>query len=378
LSVGLGIGGTGIDIHYSSGSLYVYFCGTARTFAWTPVAGRWTNIVLQRRAGTLEAFIHGQKSASTYADASSVAVSNGVRIGVAGDVGYGGWNGAIREVRISDVARYTDSFTPSQTGFTVDANTKLYIKGNEDNGVTTFVDQTGKTVTTAGDTKIKYTEDYRSCIFKDDSASAHHPYPVGSAKVDFMAIGSGVGYFDGTNSTITTPSAADLNLASEDFTIELYARHSNVSDGTQGYVRKLANAGGTGFCFLRNTGNGLAFFINGNAVPIQAPSAGGFTLNTWEHLSVTRSGTTYRLFVNGNLEATATSATAIADNTEVLMVGKGSTYSAGSWYKEADYFLIGLLDNIRISKGVARYTATFNPPSDFPVNSGFLPFFMGI
>jgi hypothetical protein len=62
------------------------------------------------------------------------------------------------------------------------------------------------------------------------------------------------------------------------------------------------------------------------------------------------------LFVNGSLENTATNTSSINTSSKTVYVG-GIT-------KDSQY-LNGLLDNIRISKGVARYTATFNPPDDY-------------
>lgn len=277
--------------------------------------------------------------------------------------------GYAKEVRVSNVARYTANFTPSQTGFTVDANTKLYIKGDEDNGVTTFVDQTGKDVTTVGDTKIKYTEDYRSCVFKDDSASAHKPYPMGSAKVDFFtASGSGVGYFDGSGNVCTVTSNDFAIADNELFSFEGYGR-----------LNSLANDYATPFSayYAANTGWMVYFrpLYMGSGGAAMYPYTGGaiyywnFTvpINSWFHFSWTRdSSENVRFFLNGVLQLTSTGAEyhnlggAFAYGTDFGIGGGASSYAWGT------YCWRGILDNIRISKGVARYTATFNPPVDYP------------
>jgi hypothetical protein len=60
-----------------------------------------------------------------------------------------------------------------------------------------------------------------------------------------------------------------------------------------------------------------------------------------------------KIYLNGTVGATTDTHNAALDYSEPLYIG--SAYGGGS-------VLNGLLDNIRISKGAARYTDTFNPP----------------
>ena len=53
------------------------------------------------------------------------------------------YNGYLDEIRISNTARYTTTFTPSTTAFTEDANTLLLIHSDTTNGSTTFTDDSG-------------------------------------------------------------------------------------------------------------------------------------------------------------------------------------------------------------------------------------------
>ena len=272
------------------------------------------------------------------------------------------FTGSMREIRISDSARYLNPFTPSQSGFTVDANTKLYIKGNENNGVTTFVDSetSPKTVTTAGDTKIKYTEDYRSCIFKDETGK--FPYPVGSAKVDFFAIGSGVGYFDGTNSYLSVPDSEDWNFGTGDVTIEQYIRLKTITGYITPYDQPI---NGNNFVRCRiNDGTSsdgkLRFYAYSGGSPVGAiitNGASGILANTWYHLAYVRSGASGYIMLNGTVLPTTVSTAfgTFPDLASQINIGYNST---------DNNYTNGLIDNIRISKGVARYTASFNPPND--------------
>lgn len=340
--------GNGLSLHYDGAGQILGYIATANVAgSWTPVVNKWYHIALVRNSSTVKVYVDGvEKATGTIATAMAYATTlyigqmfNSTQL----------LTGYMREIRVSNVARYTTAFTPSQTGFTVDANTKLYIKGNEANGVTTFVDSetTPKTVTTNGDTKIKWTEDYRSCIFKDDGNTGHKPYPAGLAKVDFFAMSTGVGYFDGTNSYLSLPSDADYGFGTGDLTEEFYVRWKTV--GNQNLING-DYAGNKGLTIFLDTGNSIGVYSNGVS---KAAAAFVPVANTWYYILVSRSGTSLKIFINGTDSTTSggTDSTNITQST--LVVGSYST----TWFN-------GLMDNIRIAKGVARYTATFDPPFD--------------
>jgi hypothetical protein len=97
----------------------------------------------------------------------------------------------------------------------------------------------------------------------------------------------------------------------------------------------------------------LASTGTGNA----AVATFAFSLNQWYHIAATRAGATTRLFVNG---------TSLTLTTNTLQVNSASTgtLSIGSERLFANYNhdLNGYIDDLRITKGVARYTASFTPP----------------
>jgi hypothetical protein len=79
-------------------------------------------------------------------------------------------------------------------------------------------------------------------------------------------------------------------------------------------------------------------------------SAGtSFSYNTWTHLAISRQGTTTRMFVNGVLGHSFND----TRNYNVLKGLIGNAQKAGTAH----------LDDIRITKGYARYTANFTPPN---------------
>jgi hypothetical protein len=79
--------------------------------------------------------------------------------------------------------------------------------------------------------------------------------------------------------------------------------------------------------------------------------------NTWYHIAVTRSGNTFRSFVNGVVEKTFTvSGTIFSDATIPYNIGR-TAYQSGNFYYN------GYMDDFRITRGYARYTGNFTPPT---------------
>ena len=72
------------------------------------------------------------------------------------------------------------------------------------------------------------------------------------------------------------------------------------------------------------------------------------------HVAVTRSGTTVRLFVNGVVEATATGNSTNFNESLTLYIGAETGNSL---------YLNGYIDDLRITKGYARYTSNFTAPT---------------
>ena len=107
----------------------------------------------------------------------------------------------------------------------------------------------------------------------------------------------------------------------------------------------------------------LAFYI------MPASGSGHLTMHSsstvayqqWQHLAVTRSyssggsGSTWRFFLGGNLDATHTSTIDPGDSGENIMIGADKNYP--SLYRPFD----GKISNVRITKGQCLYTSSFTP-----------------
>jgi hypothetical protein len=82
---------------------------------------------------------------------------------------------------------------------------------------------------------------------------------------------------------------------------------------------------------------------------------GSLTLNEWNHMAVTRSGSTVRAFKDGTQQGTATNSIVIGPTVGTSRIGEGLSVTSRQ--------LNGYIDDLRITKGVARYTANFTPPT---------------
>jgi hypothetical protein len=82
-------------------------------------------------------------------------------------------------------------------------------------------------------------------------------------------------------------------------------------------------------------------------------STGAFSFNTWTHLAICKSGATTTLYLNGTSRVTTTNSPTNSGNPVYI----GANIDGGSPY----WPLNGYIDDLRITKGVARYTANFTP-----------------
>lgn len=79
-------------------------------------------------------------------------------------------------------------------------------------------------------------------------------------------------------------------------------------------------------------------------------------LNQWHHFAFVRSGDIFSIFVNGSRLGGSFTITDIIQNSDVtLKIGMLRPENPNSFY--------GFIDELRISKGVARWTADFTPPN---------------
>lgn len=226
------------------------------------------------------------------------------------------------------------------------SNVSALLHFNGANNSTTFTDETGKIWTAVGNSKLS------TGTFKYGTAS---------------------GLFDGTGDYITTPSHADFDFGSGDFTVEAWVRPNFLGDNANKAIICRDQIGGT---------RGWLFYTAQDANPVPdaltfAAWVGGtvysladtapLSTDQFYHAAVVRQGGTLRMYKNGVQVATNTTITgSVGAPTEPCVIGNlwgvGTPVSAAqSWN--------GWIDDVRVTKGVCRYPngTTFTPPTtEFP------------
>ena len=240
----------------------------------------------------------------------------------------------------------TDADNVAHIGGGVDSSVVLMLHGDGVDGSTTIVDSsttTPKTVTA-----------------------------VAGAQLDTAQMKFGISsiLFDGTGDYLTVPDSTDWYFADQPFTIDTWVRFNDFSSPPyQGICGQ--HVDDNNFWYLRfdsvsATENILRFVIvsggvtkasyftqslevNGNPIPT-------FSINTWYHIELVRTGTNVYIFINGGNRA-LTTITAISTN-EVPNLA--AVLEIGAVFNHATV-MNGWLDEFRISKGIARHTASFTP-----------------
>ena len=225
----------------------------------------------------------------------------------------------------------TDGTTVLATGTIngVDADGKFYVDGNL-TGLETAADRGGKIVTANGDAQLSTAQK------KFGSAS--------------LAL-------DGTGDYVDVVSQNDFGFCTSDDTVEGWFYFDTVA-GTQGLIDFRAGADSDDGLYLNLNAGNPEVYINGVTV---LASATTLSTGTWYHIAVARSGTDLKLFVDGVEKDSAVDSTDMGVAKPVIIGAK--------WSGLAEY-LDGNVDELRISKGVARYTGAFTAPLSEFVSDG--------
>jgi hypothetical protein len=187
-------------------------------------------------------------------------------------------------------------------------------------------------------------------------ATISAPYAITTSQFKFgtaslACSGSGrLSYADGPN----------WHLGSGKFTIELWIYPSTVAVGPYHLVGQWNTAGQLGWR-LYQPSTGIAWDVSTDGTNIFTDMSGGtLTANTWAFIAVDYDGTKYRLYVNGVMVSSSTTARAIFAPNIILSVGAGPVFQ---------YEFTGEIDELRITKGVARYASDSGfavPAAAFP------------
>jgi hypothetical protein len=333
------------------GSGAVYFYGSTSGSAWEVAIGTgsipantWTHVAAVRYGNVIKIFINGVQSGSDYAF-SGTFYNSATPIYIGNNSGAPtSWsiNGYMDDVRITKgIARYKTNFTPPTTAFVAVglaqadpyySSVSLLVSGDGANGSQAFTDTSSipKTITTYGNTQVS---------------------------TSVVKYGSGSMYFDGNGDYLSTPASAAFAFGTGSFTIEMWYYPVSVTSSWP-FMWSNGNGYPTNCISIndRHAQHNTVFSVTlGNYQPSNDTALNGTTVvanNRWYHLALVRNGTTISLYVNGVSEASITYSGSLDGGTSEASIIGGSTSA----------YCNGYIDDLRITKGVARYIGNFTPP----------------
>lgn len=156
--------------------------------------------------------------------------------------------------------------------------------------------------------------------------------------------------FDGTGDVISGPNTTLFDFNTGDFTME-------------GWFY-LASTSGTQQIFAGDNNAATSIFFNAGVptigrknVATDLAASSSLTVNTWTHVAWSRAAGTLRVFIGGTSAGSVSAGTIIySTSTSPCYIGCANTTTFAFPYN-------GYMDDLRITKGVGRYTANFTPPT---------------
>ena len=305
----------------SSNNTSAYFLSTYNTV--TTAVNAWAHIALYRSGNNYYLSVNGTAQLLTTSVSTPNTGTSVLQIGSLASTYF--VNGYISNVRyVNGTAVYgASNFTPPTAPLTAVTNTALLLGMSN------------------------------AAIF--DNAELNNLETVGTAQISTSVFKYGTGSVrTGSGNYLSTPMKSQFQFAAGDFTVETWAY---VVNNVASAILLDCAAAGTNFGWFLEYSNarGMFFYMGTGTGGSGATYATTPALTTWTHLAVTRQSGTVRMFINGILVNT-TSLPNSSVATLPLLAGAANSYTT-------TYYFDGYLDDIRITKGIARYTTTFTPPT---------------
>ena len=343
----------------ASGVLSYYFSiGDSSTQLGTTAVTQintWHHIAITRLSGTHTLYVDGVSVATNSTSGSLDDRAEPFSIGRQGDFTSNNFNGYISNFRIcKGHAVYTGNFTvPTRElpvhkappkGVVFPAADNLTVLLACQSSTDAILDSSGRhTITANGNATAA---DANPGLFRKTNITSTITENTGSV------------FFDGDGDYLSIADSDDFSFGSGDFTIEGFIYPTGIPHGT---YATLVTPGYSLQTYFMNS-NSLSLFVSSNGSSYDMISTANATgtdsifQNKWSHFALTRSGDTFRYFINGIEKYTNTVSGAIHNDSTPLGIGDYAP-SLGSFEFQ------GYMSNIRICKGHAVYTSQFTPPT---------------
>jgi len=314
---------------------FVTSAGTLTSGSVLITNGAWNHCAIVRSSGTVTLYVNGVSTTSGSVTTNFTGTGTWY-IGSLNGAVY--LNANLADFRIvKGTAVYTSNFTPPTAPLTAITNTSLLLS-----------------YTNAG-------------IL--DNAMISDQETVGNAQISTSVYKYGTGSmsFDGTDDRLVSVANPGFAFGTGNFTVECWINPNNVSGASQlGFLQTSTSAGGlqtaytTGIIIAVGMNAAGGALTGGLLTNVAGTNVGSnsavLATGTWYHIAVVRNSGAVTVYVNGNVHATGTAAGNCT----------GQNLCIGGYYSTS-YLYNGYIDDLRITKGIARYTTTFTPPtSAFP------------
>ena len=305
------------------------------TTSETIPTGEWTHVAVSREnsGNTVRLFLNGVEKASS-ASPATIITNRDIFIGAYRSSSGQHLDGYIDDFRIiNGVGRYSKNFIPPSQAVGATLNGE-----NETNTTTDFTSL-----------YLPFDSDVN-----DDSPNSHSVTVSGDAAISSTQakFGSNSLALDGDGDSLSLSHTSTLQMAGQDFTIEAWvyiSAHKNFNYiFSYSYPLQLVvDSNGNLELYVNDTDNSTSYLsIIGSTT---------LSTGTWHHIAAVRNGSNLILFVDGSVDGSTTISFDLATPTAF-------TPRIGDWGNGGHSFN-GYIDDLRVLKGYAKYTADFVPPS---------------
>jgi hypothetical protein len=277
-----------------------------------PVVGTWYHVAVVKSGSSLLLFVNGVQEASASYTSN---ISGGNSTANIGGISSKYFNGYIADMRITTgVARYTTNFTTPSTAL----------------------------------------PSYR---ISDASSNSLSITPYGNTQINTTTVKYGTGsmYFDSNGDYLSIPYNSVFDFGTGDFTVEAWVYPLSLTSAVNNYLPLIETRNGVNSSsYVFGIYNGKLDTYYGNGGGRYTATSNTVSINNWQHIAIVRQSGTIMSFINGIKDTTTASYTgSYTVQATSILIGK---------IMDGDMFN-GYIDDFRVTKGLARYTANFTPPT---------------
>jgi hypothetical protein len=297
----------------------------------------WNHIAITRSGNVYTFFVNGASAATTTVAGSLMTNTGALSIGAGSAAGTSPYNGYIFNFRfVKGVAVYTGAFTPPTLPLSTSGAASASAYPSTTNVNTSFASSACSLLcnfTNAG-------------IF--DNTGKNNLETLGNAQIDTAVkkFGDGSMEFDGSGDYLILPNNSEMTLGSGDFTVEGWLYLNSVSSTQFLIDQRPTSTQGVYPSLYMNSATLNWFVSTANRI-----TSSNLSTSQWYHFAIVKSGSSTKMYIDGSQA--------------------GSTYTDTNNYLASrtligfssfnDSPLNGYIDDLRITKGIARYTSNFTP-----------------